>query len=193
MTEVSASGQNNDLWQVCVDHLAQELPEQQFNTWIRPLVVIVASDLSKVTVQVGNRFKLDWVRAKYAARIAVLIEKLAGQRIPIELALTPRESLVKSEPFVRRFEVAAGISEAASIGMPEEASNPAFKNRLNAALTFDTSLLQNLVFKGLFASCCLLRRCAHRHTAVLGRRAGAGPANGLAGAPAQRRGARMPR
>ena len=138
MTEVSVSGQNNDLWQVCVDHLAQELPEQQFNTWIRPLVVIVASDLSKVTVQVGNRFKLDWVRAKYAAQIAVLIEKLSGQRIPIELALTPRESLVKSEPFVRRFEVAARISEAASIGMPEEASNPAFKNRLNAALTFDT-------------------------------------------------------
>jgi chromosomal replication initiator protein len=138
MNEVSASGQDKDLWQACVDHLAQELPEQQFNTWIRPLVVIVAPDLSKVTVQVGNRFKLDWVRAQYAARIAALIEKLSGQRIPIELALAPRETIAKSEPLIRRFEGAAGVSEAANIGTPEDASGTAFKNRLNSALTFDT-------------------------------------------------------
>ena len=80
MSEVSVPGQSDDLWQACVDHLAQELPEQQFNTWIRPLVVIVAPDLSKATVQVGNRFKLDWVRAQYAARIAALLEKVSGQR-----------------------------------------------------------------------------------------------------------------
>jgi chromosomal replication initiator protein len=138
MTEASVSGQNNVLWQACVDHLAQELPEQQFNTWIRPLIVIIAPDLSKVTVQVGNRFKLDWVRTQYAARIAALIEKLSGHRIPIELALAPRESLTKSDPLIRRFESATGISEAANMGTPEDASSLAFKNRLNSALTFDT-------------------------------------------------------
>jgi chromosomal replication initiator protein len=70
MSEASVQHLSQDLWQSCVDHLAQELPEQQFNTWIRPLVVDVAPDLSKVTVLVGNRFKLDWVRAQYAGRIA---------------------------------------------------------------------------------------------------------------------------
>ena len=138
MSDVSVPGQSDDLWQACVDHLAQELPEQQFNTWIRPLVVIVAPDLSKVTVQVGNRFKLDWVRAQYAARIAALLEKVSGQRIPIELALAPREAPVKSEPLIRKFEGAAGASEPASTGAPEEAPGTAFKNRLNSALTFDT-------------------------------------------------------
>ena len=138
MSEVSVSGQTDDLWQICVDHLAQELPEQQFNTWIRPLVVIVASDLSKVTVQVGNRFKLDWVRAQYAARIAALLEQVSGQRIPIELALAPREAPTKSEPLVRKFDGAAGIAEQASTAAAEEAASSAFKNRLNSALTFDT-------------------------------------------------------
>ena len=52
------------LWQSCVNQLAQELPEQQFNTWIRPLVVNVVPALSKVTIHVGNRFKLDWIRAQ---------------------------------------------------------------------------------------------------------------------------------
>ena len=137
MSEVSVSGQSDDLWQICVDHLAQELPEQQFNTWIRPLVIIVAPDLSKVTVLVGNRFKLDWVRTQYAARIAALLEKVSGQRIPIELALAPREASTKSEPPARKFE-GAGVSEPASIATPEEAAGLACKNRLNSALTFDT-------------------------------------------------------
>ena len=82
MSEATVNSLSQGLWQTCVDHLAQELPEQQFNTWIRPLVVVVAPDLSKVTVQVGNRFKLDWVRAQYAARISALLEKVSGHRIP---------------------------------------------------------------------------------------------------------------
>jgi chromosomal replication initiator protein len=31
----------DSLWQACVDQLAQELPEQQFNTWIKPLAAQV--------------------------------------------------------------------------------------------------------------------------------------------------------
>ncbi|MGH8846020.1 MAG: DnaA N-terminal domain-containing protein, partial [Polaromonas sp.] len=46
MSEEAIHQLSHDLWQTCVDHLAQELPEQQFNTWIRPLVVNVAPDLS---------------------------------------------------------------------------------------------------------------------------------------------------
>jgi len=137
MSEVSVSSASHDLWQNCVDHLAQELPEQQFNTWIRPLVVNIAPDLSKVTVQVGNRFKLDWVRAQYAARISALLEKLSGQRIPLELALAPREIPTKSAPLVRSFE-GAGVPGPAHQAVPEESAVVPFKNRINTALTFDT-------------------------------------------------------
>ena len=137
MSDVSLSGRSDDLWQSCVDHLSQELPEQQFNTWIRPLVVVVAPDLSKVTVQVGNRFKLDWVRAQYAARLAALFEKVAGKRIPIELALAPRETPAKSETAGLKFDN-AGAAEPAMGASAEEANGATFKNRLNSALTFDT-------------------------------------------------------
>ena len=128
---------SHGLWQTCVDHLAQELPEQQFNTWIRPLAAVVADDLSKVTIQVGNRFKLDWIRAQYAARIAALLEKISGHHVPLELALAPREALVKSTILIRSFE-GSGIPEPAGLGVAEEAAGAPFKNRLNTALTFDT-------------------------------------------------------
>jgi chromosomal replication initiator protein len=130
-----ASGAGESLWQACLEQLAQELPEQQYNTWIRPLVGQVADDFSRVTVFVANRFKLDWVRAQYAGRIAALLEKLYGQRVQVELALTPRES-------ISRAYVSTSVTENRSapeiVDMVEDVSLNTFKNRLNAALTFDT-------------------------------------------------------
>ena len=137
MSEGAVHNLNHDLWQTCVDHLAQELPEQQFNTCIRPLEVLVAPDLSKVTIQVGNRFKLDWIRAQYAARISALLEKISGQRIPLELAMAPREAPAKSAALTRNFE-GSGVIEPAGLGAPEDAPGAPFKSRLNSALTFDT-------------------------------------------------------
>ena len=137
MAEGFAAQSSHGLWQTCVDHLAQELPEQQFNTWIRHLAAVVADDLSKVTIQVGNRFKLDWIRAQYAARIAVLLEKISGHHMPLELALAPREALVKSTILIRSFE-GSGIPEPAGLGVAEDVAGAPLKTRLNTALTFDT-------------------------------------------------------
>ena len=41
---LSAASDASSLWLSCVDRLAQEIPEQQFNTWIRPLSATVAPD-----------------------------------------------------------------------------------------------------------------------------------------------------
>jgi hypothetical protein len=93
---MSTDGIGESLWQACVDQLAQELSEQQFNTWIKPLTAQVADDLSRMTVFVANRFKLDWIRAQYAGKIAAMAEKMYGQPVAVELALAPREAPVRS-------------------------------------------------------------------------------------------------
>ncbi len=137
MSEVVRTSPGQDLWQRCVDHLAQELPEQQFNTWIKPLVADVAKDLSKVTIQVGNRFKLDWVRAQYAARIVVILEKISNQAVALELALAPRENPSKSTAIPQNFKVLGGAEPSPLVVSDDPAIIP-FKSRLNTALTFDT-------------------------------------------------------
>jgi chromosomal replication initiator protein len=96
---MSTDGIGESLWQACVDQLAQELSEQQFNTWIKPLTAQVADDLSRMTVFVANRFKLDWIRAQYAGKIAAMAEKMYGQPVAVELALAPREAPVRSAPW----------------------------------------------------------------------------------------------
>src|SRR5688500_6596450 len=86
-----------DLWQRGCERLAAELPEQQFNTWIRPLPPAAVSDVDSsgavVSLRVPNRFKLDWIRSQYAGRIEDVLSELAGKPIRLELSLAPREAL----------------------------------------------------------------------------------------------------
>lgn len=123
-----------NFWQNCIELLAQELPEQQFQTWIKPLTAHVSDDLSKVTLYVANRFKLDWIRAQYSARLALLMERLTGQPVQIELALAPREPIAKSLLTLGRRAVAADdlVATNAQLG-----TNEPLKSRLNTALTFE--------------------------------------------------------
>ncbi len=135
----SASGNRlettHDVWQTCIEQLAQELPEQQFNTWIKPLSAVVAGDMSKVTIFVGNRFKLDWIRAQYSARISARLEKIVGQHVSLELALAPREPQAKSV-FVPSVNGKMPIDEPVDLG--EEAAPAGLRNRLNSVLSFET-------------------------------------------------------
>ncbi|WP_370680362.1 chromosomal replication initiator protein DnaA [Comamonas sp. GB3 AK4-5] len=142
MTEEPTNDIGQGLWQACVEQLSQDLPEQQYNTWIKPLTAAVAEDFSKVTVYVANRFKLDWIRAQYAGRIAALLESLYGQPVTLELALAHRESVVRTyvRPVNPQMSHAAGAdaSVGAAPSVNEEVAAPVFRTRLNPALTFDT-------------------------------------------------------
>ncbi|AVS72656.1 chromosomal replication initiator protein DnaA [Paracidovorax cattleyae] len=126
------------LWQACVEQLAQDLPEQQFNTWIKPLVAQVAPDFSKVTLLVANRFKLDWIRAQYAGRITALLEGLYGQPVTLELALAQRESVTRTvvRPVAQQPMAPAETPIGASPA--DEPTAAPFRSRLNPALTFET-------------------------------------------------------
>ena len=119
------------LWQICLDELSQELPEQQFNTWIKPLTAQVAEDFSKVTIFVANRFKLDWIRAQYVGKLSAMFERLQGQKMIVELALATREAPGKTAYSVVK---AAQDAAASAIEPIDDSPVNGFKNRLNTAL-----------------------------------------------------------
>ena len=60
------------LWNQCIRVLQAELPEQQFNTWIRPLQAV--DDGSALRLLAPNRFVIDWVKQHYMERILQLVE-----------------------------------------------------------------------------------------------------------------------
>lgn len=126
------------LWLECLDRLAQEIPEQQFNTWIRPLSASVCADRSKVVLAVANRFKLDWVRAQYVARISAVLESIQGAAVTLELVLAAREgpSRTAPAPATAQEQLLAELPELAPPAPAAAASGP--KTRLNPALSFAT-------------------------------------------------------
>jgi chromosomal replication initiator protein len=135
-----------DLWPGCLARLAQALPPQQFSTWIAPLQVRVAPDGAGVTVQVANRFKLDWIRAQYAGRIAAALEELHGAPVTLELALAPRAG-PSAPPARTAAQPLAGPAEGVELDWTgsdtgatqdgETAALASARTRLNTALTFD--------------------------------------------------------
>ncbi|NBX04530.1 MAG: chromosomal replication initiator protein DnaA [Betaproteobacteria bacterium] len=129
------------LWTLCLEKLGQELPEQQFNTWIRPLHVALSGDGSRLVIYVSNRFKLDWVRAQYGTRISALVNEIHGQVLPIELNVSPRQEIIKPQSERPGYPaVAAAAVDKATPPASAETDIPSglVKNRLNSALTFDT-------------------------------------------------------
>ncbi|ANY85615.1 MULTISPECIES: chromosomal replication initiator protein DnaA [Pseudomonas] len=80
-----------ELWQQCVELLRDELPAQQFNTWIRPLQVEAEGD--ELRVYAPNRFVLDWVNEKYLGRLLELLgERGNGIAPALSLLIGSRRS-----------------------------------------------------------------------------------------------------
>ncbi len=133
-SETLAPDAGQALWAATLEMLSRDMPEQQFNTWIKPLHVQVSDDLSSVTIFVANRFKMDWIRAQYLARVAAVLEEVQGVPVQIELVLTPREA--PSKHGIERRSSSTQVAAAERVGV--EPDEPAFRHRLNTALTFET-------------------------------------------------------
>lgn len=95
---------NSVNWQSCVSCLKNELPSQQFNTWIRPLHA--ESSANELKLYAPNRFVLDWVKDKFLSRITELLKEGArGNPVDVVLeigsqrsAAVPVVDRVQSEP-----------------------------------------------------------------------------------------------
>ncbi|MEX0976561.1 MAG: chromosomal replication initiator protein DnaA [Woeseia sp.] len=65
-----------NLWNRCVRDLQAELPEQQFNTWIRPLQAVEEGRILRLLAP--NRFVVDWLHQHYIERILELVGGAGG-------------------------------------------------------------------------------------------------------------------
>ena len=111
-----------ELWQQCVELLREELPAQQFNTWIRPLQVEAEGD--ELRVYAPNRFVLDWVNEKYLGRVLELLDEHGNGLAPALSLLigSKRSSAPRAAP---NAPLAAAASQAQSAQAPVNAPAPA--------------------------------------------------------------------
>ena len=110
------------LWQQCLRDLKAELPEQQFNTWIRPLQAVDRDGV--LCLLAPNRFVVDWLQQHHLERISELV------------AIHGNEAEVALEVGSRRAEATVERQPTAVVTKTQAASPVA--SRLNPAFTFDT-------------------------------------------------------
>ncbi|MBY8956248.1 chromosomal replication initiator protein DnaA [Pseudomonas sp. MIS38] len=112
-----------ELWQQCVELLREELPAQQFNTWIRPLQVEAEGD--ELRVYAPNRFVLDWVNEKYLGRVLELLDEHGNGMAPALSLLigSKRSSAPRAAPNAPL--AAAQVSQAQANTVPASAPAPA--------------------------------------------------------------------
>ena len=72
-----------ELWIQVLGRLADELPEQQVNTWLRPLQAVERD--GALRLMAPNRFAVDWVRQHAAPRISTLLHELLGKDVSVQV------------------------------------------------------------------------------------------------------------
>src|SRR5262249_25576070 len=114
------------LWDACLRRLEQELPAQQFNTWIRPLAPEADGASDTLILTPPNRFVLELVRERFASRIERLAAEASGRELDLRLVLA------------KGAEAPARALAPAPRAAAEPAPTLQERSRLNRAFTFDS-------------------------------------------------------
>lgn len=65
------------IWNDCLDIIRQEVDEQNFNTWFKPIVPL-RSDDDVLTIQVPSQFFYEWLEENYVPVLKTAISKVLG-------------------------------------------------------------------------------------------------------------------
>jgi chromosomal replication initiator protein len=123
------------LWNRCLRVLEGELPEQQFNTWVRPLQAVEREGELKLLAP--NRYVIEWLGQNLLPRIKELILAFAEGLAP-EVALdvgTRAGVIVQVPPAGLRDDAAAAAGAAARA---RKLAPVVLGSRINAEFTFDS-------------------------------------------------------
>ena len=144
--------------------MQNELPEQQYNTWIRPLKLkYFDSDNDRfndpssddvIELLAPNRFVEDWVKSKFLNRIEELFHQLSGSGVVLGISATPAnapqykqqadftperkdESVLAEKPSAHIALAKASKDDVEAPAIIRSAAETSLKTNLNNEFTFD--------------------------------------------------------
>jgi len=146
------------VWKLCASSLQDELPSQQFNTWIKPLQIDDVANPNELRLLAPNRFISNWVEEKFLTRIKELVAHFqdgvnlsvvvavgAKPQAAFEIVRLPMKESISEQPKVVA-QVQTNLEKPRkSAEEPQRAAQEAgvegglkHSNYLNAASTFAT-------------------------------------------------------
>lgn len=118
----------DSFWDLCQERFRANLTQQQFSTWIKPLVFEDAD--GEVRILAPNHFVMDWVREKFAEHIDGWAQEFYARPVSITYALGKKPSAPRTHT--------APSTVAAPVPLPASVAAPAQMGmRINPGFTFD--------------------------------------------------------
>lgn len=117
--------QMDRFWLDCMNKLKEDLPPQQFNTWIKPLKFDFSN--GSPCLIAPNRFIMQWVKDKFLTRIEEMAEAHFSKPLSLVLATTP-----ESPPENNPISTTVAIPQKVSAKHHSKSDN----SRLNPLFTF---------------------------------------------------------
>ncbi len=133
----------NAFWSSCLQQLEQELPPQQFNTWIKALRLEDGNESNPgLKLVAPNRFVLQWVRERYLRRFEDLAKQFFTEPVQISINLPENSDMERLDafpPIVASAHIAPEATAAPVAALSRPGPDAAYeKTRLNPTFTFDT-------------------------------------------------------
>jgi chromosomal replication initiator protein len=113
------------LWHHCLKHLEGEVPEQQFNTWVRPLQAVERE--GELQLLAPNRFVVSWIEKNLFGRIEELVRHArngSSPRVRLEVGSRAAPAVIEPE------------AQIASISAVKAREPQFIGSRFNADFTF---------------------------------------------------------
>ena len=118
------------LWQKCVRRLEEELPAQQFNTWIRPLHAVEKD--STITLLAPNKFVSEWINEQLLDRIAQIADSVGdGVKLQIRVQVGSKQLAVETDK-------KPDNTPKQNFRRVQDKDTAAVNSNLNKEFTFDT-------------------------------------------------------
>ena len=117
----------DSFWDLCQERFRANLTQQQFSTWIKPLVFDDGGD--EVRILAPNHFVMDWVREKFAEHIDSWAQEFYARPVAISYALGKKPAAADAAP-------TAPAANPAEPAVPAAAPSQVGM-RINPGFTFD--------------------------------------------------------
>ena len=88
----------SSVWDHCLATLRSDLTEQQFNTWIKPLLVIEDEEGPSLTLLAPNKFVVNWVQKNYLEQIKAAAEKRLHAKTTVAISVGDQRLATTDSP-----------------------------------------------------------------------------------------------
>ena len=93
---------SQSVWKLCASSLQDELPSQQFNTWIKPLQIDEVANPNELRLLAPNRFISNWVEEKFLTRIKELVAHFQeGSHLSVVVAVGSKPQSAFERPTIK--------------------------------------------------------------------------------------------